>query len=88
MESSLGEDQFGFRKERGTREALLSLRLIQSVRPRVGKPTLIAFVVLAKAFDNVSWPKLFDILKNKGIKYKDRRITKLQNGQKKGVYIE
>ena len=54
MESSLGEDQFGFRKERGTREALLSLRLIQSVRPRVGKPTLIAFVVLAKAFDNVS----------------------------------
>ena len=28
IESSLGEDQFGFRRKRGTREALLSLRLI------------------------------------------------------------
>ena len=28
IESYLDEDQFGFRKERGTKEALLSLRLI------------------------------------------------------------
>ena len=32
------------------------------------------FVDFKKAFDNVSWPKLFKKLKNKGIKYKDRRI--------------
>ena len=74
IEISLDEDQFGFREEGGTREALLSLRLIQNGRLRVGKPNFIAFFDLEKAFDKVSWPKLFDILKNKGIKYKDRRI--------------
>ena len=76
IESSLDEDQFGFRKERGTREALLSLRLIQNDRLRVGKPTFIAFVNLEKAFDKVSKPKLFEISENKGIKYKDRKIMK------------
>ena len=50
IESSLDEDQFDFRKERGTREALLSLQLIQSSRLRVGKPTFIAFVDLEKHF--------------------------------------
>ena len=73
--NSLDEDQFGFRKEKGSREQLLSLRLIESSRLRVEKQTFIAFVDLEKAFDNVSWPKLFDVLKNKGIKYKDRRCA-------------
>ena len=41
IESSLDEDQFGFMKERGTREALFPLRLIQSGRLRVGKPTFL-----------------------------------------------
>ena len=54
IESSLDEDQFGFRKERGTRESLISLRLIQSGRLRVEKPTFIASVDLEEAFDNVS----------------------------------
>ena len=49
IECSLGEDQFGFREERGTREALLSLRLIQNGRLGVGKPTFIASVDLEKA---------------------------------------
>ena len=37
--------------------------MIQSGRLQVGKSTFIAFVDIEKAFDNVSWPKLFDILK-------------------------
>ena len=87
--SFLNKDQFSSRKERGTREALLLLRLIQSGRPRVGKPTLIAFVNLEKAFDNVSWFKLLDILKNKEIKYKDRTImNSLYRDQKAVVELQ
>ena len=55
----------------------------------MGKPTFIAFVDLKKAFDNVSWPKLFDILKNKGIKYKDKRIiSSLYRDQKTMVEMQ
>ena len=51
--------------------------------------TIIAFVDLEKAFDNVSWPKLFDITKNKGIKYKDRKIiSSLYRDQKPVVEIQ
>ena len=78
IEISLDEDQFGFRKEMGTREALLSLRLIQSGRLRAGKPISIAFVDLEKAFDNVSWPKLFEVLQNTGIKYQVMEIFVLE----------
>ena len=73
--SSLDENQFGFKKKRGTRQALLSLRLIQSGRLRVGEPTFIAFLDLGKAFENISWPKLFEILKSKRIDSEDRRIN-------------
>ena len=63
--------------------------MIQSDRLRVGKPTFIAFVDLGKAFDNVSWPNLFDILKNKGMKYKDRRIiSSLYRDQRLNLYSE
>ena len=61
-------------KERATRQALLSLRLIQNGRLLVGKPSFIAFVDVERAFDKVSWPKLFEILKNNEVKHKDRRI--------------
>ena len=55
----------------------------------MGKPTFIAFVDLEKAFDNVSWPKLFDILKSKGIKYKDIRIiSSLYRDQKAVVEMQ
>ena len=74
IESSLKKDNFCFRKVRRTREALLSLQLIQNGRLRVEEQTFIALVDLEKVFDKVSWPKFFEILKNEGIKYKDKRI--------------
>ena len=40
IDTSLDEDQYGYSKERGTSEALLSLRLIQGGRIRGGKPNL------------------------------------------------
>ena len=74
VEAELDDDQFGFRKNMGTREAILSLRLILEGRIRKGLPTFMAFVDLEKAFDNVNWRKIFEILKKIGVKYRDRRI--------------
>ena len=59
IESSLDEDQFGFWQERETREVLLSLRLMQNVRLRVGKPAFIAFLNLEKTLDSDRLAKTF-----------------------------
>lgn len=73
IEENLSKDQFGFRKNIGTREAILTLRVLIEKQIRRNKDTFIAFVDLEKAFDNVKWSILFDILKSIGIKYYDRR---------------
>lgn len=74
LEESLSEDQFGFRRGRGTREAILALRLIIQKNLRKKKKVFITFSDLEKAFDNVNWNKMFAILKERGIKWKDRRV--------------
>lgn len=51
INESLGNDQFGFRKSIGTREAILRIKLEKQIRRN--KDTFIAFVVLENAFDNV-----------------------------------
>lgn len=73
-ENILGEDQYGFRKDKGTREPILALRMIIAKRLQKNKNTYIAFIDLEKAFDRVDWNKLFSILKKIGISFKDRRI--------------
>jgi len=74
IEAILSEDQFGFRKNMGTREAILAKRIIIEKRIRKDKPTYIAFVDIEKAFDNVNWAIMFKILKRAGIKYTERRL--------------
>ena len=59
---------------KGTREAILTLRLILEDRLRKGKPTFLAFVDWEKAFDSVDWNTLFQILKVAGVKYRERRV--------------
>jgi hypothetical protein len=75
MEAMLTEDQFGFRKGRGTREAILGLRLIIEKRLRKDHDTFIAFIDLEKAFDKVDWKQLFFMMRDVGVKYKDRRVV-------------
>lgn len=58
----------------GTREAILTLRQIWEKRNRKNKTTFLSFVDLEKAFDNVKWKKLFELLKEVGIDFRDRRI--------------
>lgn len=71
IEDILTEDQFGFRKNTGTREAILCLRLIIEKMFRINKPIYVykAFVDLEKAFDNVRWEKLFHIMDKIGIDF-------------------
>jgi len=89
VEETLAEDQFGFRRNRGTREAILLLRTVIGKRMRISKPTYIAFVDLEKAFDKVDWTIMFSILKRVGIKYKDRRVIyKMYENQKATIKID
>lgn len=74
IDEQLSEDQFGFRKGVGTREAILALRQLIEKQMKKGKRTCIAFVDLEKAFDRVNWKILFDILRQTGISYRDRRL--------------
>uniref|UniRef100_A0A8D9DT62 Craniofacial development protein 2 n=1 Tax=Cacopsylla melanoneura TaxID=428564 RepID=A0A8D9DT62_9HEMI len=74
IDTHLGEDQFGFRSQTGTREAILALRQILERRIDVNEDTYLAFVDLEKAFDKVDWSLLFETLRNTGIDWKDRRF--------------
>lgn len=87
IDENLNCDQFGFRNGRGTREAILALRIITEESLRVNKPVFIAFVDLQKAFDNVNWNIMMKILEEIGLNFKDRRIIfNLYKNQK--AYIE
>jgi len=50
IEDQLGKEQFGFRRERGTREAVLALKLIIERRLDMNLPTYITFIDLEKSF--------------------------------------
>ncbi|KAI5631681.1 reverse transcriptase (RNA-dependent DNA polymerase) domain-containing protein [Phthorimaea operculella] len=92
-ESFLGPDQFGFRKGKGTREAILALRSVVDRRLDLGLETYVAFIDLEKAFDKVNWEAMMKILRDIGIDYRDRKIiyelykhqeTVIEIGQEKG----
>ncbi|XP_049776112.1 uncharacterized protein LOC126163201 [Schistocerca cancellata] len=89
VETDLGEDQFGFRRNTGTREAILTLQLILEERLRKGKPMFLPFVDLEKAFDNVDWNTLFQTLKVTGVKYRERKaIYNLDRNQMAVIRVE
>jgi hypothetical protein len=78
-DENLAEDQFGFRKNRGTREAIVYLRNIVEKSFEVNQKVYIAFVDLLKAFDNANWNVMRKILKMIKIDYRDRRIIRELN---------
>lgn len=61
--------QAGFVKGRGTREQILNLRQIIEKAREHYFPVYICFVDYSKAFDNVKWPKLWEILHSMGVPY-------------------
>ncbi|VEN52761.1 unnamed protein product [Callosobruchus maculatus] len=65
----ISQAQAGFVKGRGTREQILNLRQIIEKAREHYFPVFICFVDYSKAFDNVKWPKLWEILISIGVPY-------------------
>jgi hypothetical protein len=74
----LREDQFGFRRGKGTREAIVMLRIISQQILDVKEELYACFIDWQKAFYCVNWTKLMQILKATGIDWcEGRLISKL-----------
>lgn len=71
IEGILTKSQFGFKKEKNIREAILTLRRVIEK-----KATFIASVDLGKPFNNVKWNNMLKTLKRIRVTYKYRRIIK------------
>ena len=74
MEDILEEEQFGFRKGKGTRDAIGLIRTIGERYIEKDKDVYAVFVDLEKEFDNVNWKELVGILKKIGVDWKERRL--------------
>jgi hypothetical protein len=75
-------DQFGFRREKGTSNAIVMLRIISEQTLDIDKELYACFIDWKKAFDHVKWTKLMQILKGTGIDWHERRfISKLYMDQ-------
>jgi hypothetical protein len=51
IEDILGEDQFGFKKGKGTRDAIGMLRIISEQTLDIGEEICVSFIDWQKAFD-------------------------------------
>jgi hypothetical protein len=85
----LGEDQFGFRRGKGTRDAVGMLRIISEQTLDIDEELCACFIDWKKAFDHVNWIKLMQILKGNGIDWRERRlISKLYMEQSVKVRLD
>ena len=83
IEDVLGEDQFGFRRGKGTRDAVGMMRIIAEWTLEIDEELCVCFIDRQKGFDRVNWTKLMQILKRIGIDWRERRlISKLYVEQK------
>jgi hypothetical protein len=74
IEDVLGEDQFGFRRGKGTRDEIGMLRIISERTLEIDAELCVCFKDWQKAFDQVNWTKLMQILKGTGIDWCERRL--------------
>ena len=83
IEDVLGEDQFGFRRGKGTRDVIGMMRIIAEHTLEIDEELCICFIDRQNAFDCVKWTKLMQILKGIGIDWHERRlISKLYVDQR------
>ena len=76
IEDVLGEDQFGFRRGKGTRDATGMLRIISERTLEIDEELCVCFIDWKKAFDRLNWTKLIQILKGTGIAWRERRFSR------------
>jgi len=83
IEDVFGDDQFGFRRGKGTRDIIGMMRIIAERTLEIEEEQCICFIDWQKAFDRVNWTKLMQILKRTGIDWRERRlISKLHMDQR------
>jgi len=70
----IGENQFGFRKGHGTREAIGVLRTLCERSIEHDQEVYICFFDFEKAFDRGDWKIMMGVLKNIGVDWSDRRM--------------
>jgi len=58
VEQYLKNDQYGFRRQKSTREAILVLRVLIEKQIDRNKVTYLTFIHLEKAFENFNWNKM------------------------------
>jgi len=73
-EAVLGEDQFGFIRGKGTRDATGIMRIIAERTLEIDEELCVCFIDWQKAFDRVNWTKLMQILKRIGIDWREGRL--------------
>lgn len=76
-EKILPESQFGFRPDRGTCEAIFSLRQLQEKSREQGRNMYLCFVDLEKAFDSIPREALWLVLQKLGCTEKFVRLLRL-----------
>ena len=74
MEDILGEDLFGFRRGKGTRDAIGMMRIMAERNLEIDEKLCIRFIGWQKAFYRVKWTKLMRILKRTGIDWRERGL--------------
>ena len=72
----LGDDQFGFRKGKSTRDAIAVMRTLVERNLEYNQDVFACFVDFEKAFDRVNWVKLMGILKTIGVDWRERRLIR------------
>ena len=74
IEYDISEEQYGFMKERGTRDAIFNLRVLCERAIDIQRKVYIIFLDYEKAFDRVNHNKLMECLQRCGIDGKDYNI--------------
>jgi len=89
IERQLSESQMGFRKGKGTRDAIFQLRMIGERALKMGRKLYLCFVDYQKAFDRVKHDKLVEVMVKAGIPEIERKlIINLYWNQQASVRIE
>ena len=70
----IGKNQFGFRRNCETRDAIGVLRRLIEKKIDFNEELSICFVDFEKAFDRVKWDILLKVMRMVGIDWKDRRL--------------
>jgi sorting nexin-29 len=75
IQEVLGEDQIGFRRGKGTTDAIGMLRVIsERIILEINEDLCVCFIDWKKVFDRVNWTKLMQILRGTGIDWRERRL--------------